>query len=559
MFLRIASFVFLLILPHYFSAYCQFLPSGYPLLEEVERRNQIMGEEADNYSFILRPISKSNLIGQATDSTKKKLIDFHLLPFLTNVQWNSNRPYGSTPFGMLPNTGIQLYNTLGIHTNLWVFNLQLQPEFIYARSKPYQGYYRGFSNATNLARFRYWNYGDYPERFSEDPISTLWWGQSSFTAQIGAFELGFASRSIWWGPGQWNALTFSNNARGFPHFSVNTYKPAKTFLGSFEGQLLIGRLTDSGIAPSQNETLNSRYFRNFSGDWRYVNGLSVSYNPKWVPGLFLGFTRTFHQYSDAMGNTLADFFPVFDVLQKKKVFENNNSVAFDRLGRDQQVTLFGRLVFEKSKSEFYFEFGRRDHAYDWRDAILNPEHARAYLLGFIKVVTLNNDGYDLQIRGEMLHQQESVNRYIRYAGLLGGNAWQTHYLARGFANYGQSLGVGAGTGANLQTIEIAFVNEYNKQGLVFERLANHQDFYYRAFGQQKEVQPWVDLSLGLLFDHRWNNLLVSSKLQFINGLNYQWQLDPSSTPEFPKGQHLFSIHSQVSLIYLFQKNQKLTR
>ncbi|WP_291787934.1 hypothetical protein, partial [Cecembia sp.] len=55
---------------------------------------------------------------------------------------------------------------------------------------------------------------------------------------------------------------------------------------------------------------------------------------------------------------------------------------------------------------------------------------------------------------------------------------------------------------------------------------------------------------------QWNNLILSSKLQLINGINYQWQLAPESTPEFPRGENLFSIHSQVSLIYLFNKSNK---
>ena len=90
-------------------------------------------------------------------------------------------------------------------------------------------------------------------------------------------------------------------------------------------------------------------------------------------------------------------------------------------------------------------------------------------------------------------------------------------------------------------------------GLLFERLANNQDFYYKALFQFTERRPWIDYSLGFLYDKQFNNLLLSSKLQLIHARNYQWQLHPSSTPEFPRGQNLTSVMAQVSAIYFWKK------
>jgi hypothetical protein len=115
------------------------------------------------------------------------------------------------------------------------------------------------------------------------------------------------------------------------------------------------------------------------------------------------------------------------------------------------------------------------------------------------------------------------------------------------------LGVGIGVGSNVQTLEIALVDEFDKTGIVFERLANNQDFYYRAQLQSTERKPWVDLSLGFLYDKKFGNLLLSSKLQIIHARNYQWQLDPASTTDFPKGENITSVMAQVSLIYYWNK------
>ncbi|MFO7825994.1 MAG: capsule assembly Wzi family protein [Cyclobacterium sp.] len=536
----------------------QTIVSGYPLLEEVLRRDQLNGKVDSSFSFLLRPIKLKEMNAESTFSEVLNLfprqndkVFFGLYPIRNTTIVNSGRPYGWGNGMMIPNVGGQNYTSTGVYGKFFIFNFHLQPEFLYAQNLTYQGYPSNFPEEVNRARFRFWNVGDFPEKFGEGGFHRIWWGQSKLSLEYGGFEAGISTENIWWGPGQFNALALGTNAQGFPHLTLNTIKPAKTFLGSFEAQLIMGRLEDSQLPPSQHEELNQLYFRSFSGDWKFLNAFHLVYQPKWVHHLFIGFTRTYQQYDRFRGNRFRDWFPVLDPFQK-------TSVGFDRdpEGKDQQVTVSMRYLIPSARAEIYAEYGRRDHALNWREFILNPEHARAYLIGFNKVFLLHHVDRQLQVRGEMVQQQESINRYIRYPGLEGGLSWHTHSRARGFTNHGQALGVGTGVGSNVQTMEFSIVEKLNKMGILLERVANHQDFYYRAFGQQQERQPWVDLSLGLLFDHQWDNLLVSSKLQFIHGRNYQWQLDADSTPEFPSGDHKFAWMGQVHLIYLWNQRKE---
>lgn len=534
----------------------QNLISNNKQLQEFIRRDQLTnGFDATNASFNFRPFPTdrleefSYLITNNSQDKAYKQIKLALLPVSQIVKWNSNRPYGWGDGPMIPSVGLQSYTSTGFYAKLSLLKIQIQPEIVFAQNQNFQGFGENRTEREISDRFRFYNFDDAPERFGNETYNSFFWGQSSVTLEFGSFELGGSTQNIWWGPGQFNSLIFSNNAQGFPHLTLNTIKPAKTFLGNFEGQLLAGRLENSGLAPTQFPELNARFFRPFTGDWRYLNGLTISYNPKWIPQLFVGFSRTYQQYSEFMGNQWNDFLPIFEPFQKV-----NYGFDRDTDGRDQQFSVFTRFVSTDAKAELYFEYGRRDHALNWREFVLNPEHARAYLFGFKKLFEINDERY-IQTRGEITHQQESVNRFIRYPGILGGTSWHTHSRARGFANFGQPLGVGIGTGSNVQTIEVSLVENFDKLGILFERLENHQDFFYRAFGQQNEHRPWIDLSVGFLFDKQWNNLLLSSRLQFINGLNYQWQLHPDSTHDFPRGQNLFSVHSQVSLIYLFTKNK----
>lgn len=521
-------------------ALSQHVPAGFANTLEVERREQILNLNSSNLNFSAENITK-------VDSSLKQL-HVELLPLYLISKLNNKRPYGANDYLLIPGVGFQQYASTGVNSRWKFLTLQLQPELSFSHNKAYQGFPDSFNESITLDKFYHWNNGDYPERYGDGAFAKIWWGQSKFTAQYGAFELGGSTANIWWGPGQFNALTFSNNAQGFPHLTLNTTKPAKTPIGNFETQLIIGRLEDSSFPPSQYPELNALYFKPFSGDHKYLNAIMLSYNPKWIPGLFVGMTRTFQQYSEFKEKGFLATFPIFEGVVKDKY-----GMDRDGDGQDQQLTVFGRYIITKSKSEFYFEFGRRDHAKNWRDFVLNPEHGRAYILGFVQLFDLPATSKMIQVRGEMTQQQESINRTTRYTGLTGRFSWHMHAHARGFTNYGQALGVGIGQGANVQTLEFSLVEEYSKLGVVLERLENNQGFYYRSFYEPSEHKPWVDLSLGFLFDKKWDNLLLSSKLQLIKAHNYQWQLDSKSTPDFPKGENMTSFLAQTSLIYYWNK------
>ncbi len=543
----------------------QNLNAGYPVLEEFLRREQIKGDFDPGNSFQLRPFNFRMLRDSSVSGNEvRKLLggqkvekstsfQFGLLPIISSTEYNSKRPYGWGNKGLTPNVGFQTYLSAGIFASVGFLEVQLQPEFTFSQNKSYQGFSPDFSRRVIRDRFFYWNDGDNPERF-QDNYSRFWWGQSRVQLNFGGFALVASTENIWWGPGQFNSLIFSDNAEGFPHLKLQSNRPLKTPLGNFEGQIIMGRLENSFLDPSQDPGLNDRYFQEFEDDWRYLNGLSLTYNPVFLPNLFVGFNRTFQQYNEMKGDDFEDWFPIFEFFQKERFFENGNTVIFDSQGQDQQVSVSFRYMIPKAMFEIYTEFGRRDHAFNWREFILNPEHARGYLFGFQKLFKANRDNRFIQVRGELTHQQESVNRYIRYRGLDGNQTWHTHALARGFVNYGQTLGVGSGAGANVQTIEVSLIEGMDKMGVRFERLANHQDFFYRAFGQNDEKRPWVDLSLGLLYDKRWDRLILSAHSQFIYSQNYQWMSSGISTNEFPSGQNLFAFFAGLNLIYAIGSN-----
>jgi hypothetical protein len=120
----------------------------------------------------------------------------------------------------------------------------------------------------------------------------------------------------------------SNNARGFKHITLNTTRPVQTSIGSFEAQIIVGRLENSGVLPPQsNKVYEGRsLYRPKRDDWRYLSGMVFTYQPKWVPGLFIGSARVSQMYHQDAGSSPADFIPLFQVFESKDAIEKKRSV-----------------------------------------------------------------------------------------------------------------------------------------------------------------------------------------------------------------------------------------
>jgi hypothetical protein len=541
----------------FLSSLCfgQDIFSGSSILDEFQRRENFNNPSENHLSQMLRfnyGLSRKIFYKEDILDSSKSSIIIEGSPLLSTIRYDFNRPFDFGEYGIIPSKGFQSFLSSGFKLKFHSLNFQFQPEFVFAENKSFKGFPSFYPSNVVSSRFFSWNIGDNPERFGDSMYMKFFLGQSNLSYRFGVFEIGAGTRNYWWGPGQWNSLIFSNNAPGFPNVSLNTHKQAKTLLGNFEGQLLVGRLESSGFGSSQSDSLNNKFFIPLNSDWRYLNGLLIIYNPKWIPMLNFGFARTFQYYNESRPKDFFGWFPVFEPMTKKNLFKNGNSIVYDDRAQSQQISIFTNFKFLDSKAEIYFQFGRRDHSFSWREFILNPEHARAYQFGFLKLKDLPLSKKQLQIRGEITHQQESVNRNLRY-DQYGFYSWHTHGIVRGFTNYGQPMGVGIGTGSNVQTLEVAIVESWNKFGILFERLENNQDFYYRSFGQQGERKPWIDWSTAFLLNTTYKHLVISARLQGTYSRNYQWGISENSSPEFPVSQNMFSLHSQVNLIYFWNR------
>ena len=501
------------------EATAQSITTGF--FSDALRSAQLLGQIDSSFSFTVLPISKAQIFSkksynfQAIDSTlinddskpyyflnnKGKML---FLPLSVIQQFNSHHPYGWNDGAMISSKGYQTMISAGINASYGPLEIQLQPEFVFAANPSYE------SNS---------NYGN--------PVSKsflkVFPGQSSIRLSAGVVSAGFSTENMWWGPGRHSSLLMSNNAPGFAHFFFQTRKPLRTLIGNFEWQLIGGDLTSNDQLPYENKNLLPNQLKSKS---RYYSGMVISYHPKWVPGLFLGFTRAVQAYSSFINTSsvgaFEKYFPVLALAVQKK-----NNKGDDTLNRDQLASFFLRWVLPKAHAEFYIEYGYNDYGINIRDYLLGPTHSAAYIVGLKKIVLLR-DKEQIEFGAELTQMSQSPDWMVRNAG----NWYEHGQIFEGYTNQNQIMGAGAGFGANVFSIDATWVKGSKRLGFVIERVDRDP---------LDHPVKWVDLGLGIMPQWRHNQFLFSGLFQLINSQNYLWE----------KGNTPINVHSKLSIQYYF--------
>jgi hypothetical protein len=542
----------------------QTLPVG--ILENVEdsyRRQQLLGNDTSNSSYMIRPMFNAgqNLsLGQSQEdysltnfrklifSDKKYKTEVYLLPVVVQQQFNTHHPYGINDGSMVQAKGYQNQISAGIYAKVGPLSVQLRPEYVFANNRDFQELSEAPNGVFwNTSIARHYNTIDLPDRFGYYNYSKLTWGQSSVRLTAGPVSVGYSNENIWWGPGVRSSLLMSNNASGFEHYTLNTIRPIQTFIGSFEAQIIAGRLNQSGVASPVGPE-----YRPKPKDWRYISGMAITYQPKWVTNLYLGLDRTFIVNKRDMGSKFGDYFPIFASVQKSAYVAPDGTNTDDAARRDQYISFFARYVMPESNSEFYFEFGRNDHAYDLRDAVVEPEHMRAYVVGFRKLIPLNKVDEYIQMGVEVTQLEKTKTSLLRAS-----ETWYTHnQVLDGYTNEGQVLGAGIGPGSNLQSLDVSWVKGLKKIGLQFERLVNNNDLFYNfAYASLDKNEyinrHWVDLSVAGKFAWNYKNFILNSQFTYIRSLNYQYQWETGTDYWDWNKKDVNNIQFKVGLMYLW--------
>lgn len=539
------------------KSFSQTLPVGLiGGIEDNMRRQQLLGNDSSKRSFMLRPLFLSegdNLKvydpnnGYSIDVYNRLILksgngkaSLYALPVVWKQQFNTHHPYGWNDGSMIPAKGYQTQLSGGIYGKFGALQIQLRPEFVHA----YNANFTKLSEVDNGSDFATSYKGflgaiEQPERFGDGRYNKVNWGQSSIRINVNPVSFGLSNENLWWGPGIRSSLLMSNNAPGFKHLTLNTIRPVNTPIGSFESQLIAGRLEGAGV--SQTASLN---IPEKSKDWRYLSGFMITYQPKWLPGLFFGLDRTYTTYNEELGNSLSDYFPVFAGTSKKNYINKKGEIDENSKSRDQRLSVFIRWIMAESHSEIYFQFAKNDQNYNQRTPSVEPEQQYAYLAGFRKLVPLAAEKEYIQVGLELVQLEANANRTSRG----GGNFYGHGQITEGYTHQGQIIGAGIGSGGNLQSLDVSWVKGLKKIGLQFERMTNNNTLFYNFTTDYR--RHWTDLSVAGKLDWDYKKITLSSQMTYIRSFNYQYRFLPPTGFwwDWPK-QDVNNVNLSVGLMY----------
>lgn len=480
------------------------VPVGFTDLDENIRDLQLLGKISPENSLTIRPyytdtkVSYDSVIHLIDSSVhyngyvyKSSNFNVRLLPVSYLQKYNSDHPYGWNDGALNYSKGYQSSLSAGVFVQWRKLKIQLRPEYVNIFSEKY-------STSTN------WGY-------VAPPIHKILPGNSSVRLDLGPFTAGISNENLWWGPGMYNSLLMSNNAPGFEHVSINTNRPLKTWLGSFQFNLMGATLTQNKDQGFEN---NNLYPKNISVNNRYLNSLNIVFQPKMFENISFGLTRLFQNYySNHNYKFTTKYLPVIGGLW------NSAAETIDTVQRDQYIAFNLRYIFPKNHAEFYFEFGYNDAKKNLRDLELDMGHSSAYLVGFKKLKYLDKSSY-LSINFEAIRMSQLPSYLMRNAG-----NWYVHgIISEGYTNQNQIMGAGGGLGNNMQTIAVAYHKGFNKIGLIYHHILenpfglvnyNTADLGLRTFN-------WTDNAYGIQSSMRYKKLVFNADIQYVNSSNYQW-------------------------------------
>ena len=506
-----------------------------------------------NRSFCINPnqltyATIDSLNNKSSLVSKKKLT---ILPAAVSIVTTSNSsiPSGINQGPLISNVGKQQLISLGLRLN-WKnkVDINISPEYQYAENKPFPVYPTYNRDWTSFYHFL--NHIDAPEKFGDNPLKKFYAGQSYLKVKLGKYTAGISTENKWWGPASFNPLILGSNAAGFLHGTLATNKPLVTKIGTFEGEGIAGILkNEGGIFPRETNRVGSEppYFlyQPKKIHQRYITGMVYTYQPKWVPGLYIGLAKLSMMYSDEVTN-------FFDLLPLEG-FIGDKVTSSEINGKKASMgSWFFRYLMPKANAEIYYEYGRSDQSLHIWNLFEKTSYGRGFTAGFKK-------GY---LVGSKRNQQiqwgaEFTNLSLPSKEQLAvpPKSWYLdEHVRQGFTNRGKVIAAGIGPGSNSQTVYVQWMKGLNKAGLRFNRVIHNLDLYhYKSYYATDHFnQYWATVSGTVYGSVNWRNITLAAEYTRQRDLNYNWEWERYTAVGFLNiGNDQFNLGARLLLQYRF--------
>jgi hypothetical protein len=409
---------------------------------------------------------------------------------------NSAIPYSMNDGGVWAGRGVSGSALVGVRFRWWRLTGSVAPEFSGTTNDLFN-----FRPATFPGRSAFGSWVntnlpsiDQPTRFGYRSYLAVAPGQSALEVRAEKVSVGVSTENMWWGPGLRTAIVMSNNAAGIPQAYVRTTSPLRTPIGSIEGRVLLGVLTESPYFDFEPRD-----------DHRSFSGAVLSLSPAVDSNLSIGATRV--SYADLKRFTELPGHAV-DFL---KTLSMGN--------RDEIQSVFARWGFPRSGFEVHGEWSRLRMP-SFRELLVNPERTQGYTLGMQWSKPIRDDRMRLRIQGEatMLEQPRKPHNG-RSRGY-----YTSDRVAQGYTQYGQVIGAATGPGSSSQWLASDLAGRRWTAGIEIGRIRWDDDAYY---AESPTGFLWLthDVSLveGISASRSFDRMDVRASLLRADRMNYQYQ------------------------------------
>jgi hypothetical protein len=207
---------------------------------------------------------------------------------------------------------------------------------------------------------------------------------------------GVSSENLWLGPGLRNAILLTNNAPGFPHAFLGTSQPADIGIGWLEVQALWGRLDRSAYAPVPAHPVFS--------------ALVLSFQPKWLPGLYIGGGRAFAEtWSSLQSHHLVS---ILEPPLKRMV------AGGDKPQDNQVASAWFRWARPDSGFELYGEYAYGDFPISVSGLLRAPDQTHGWVAGFQRLLRVLDQRVRIQFETMRMHEARPIASREKNTGLV---------------------------------------------------------------------------------------------------------------------------------------------
>jgi hypothetical protein len=435
--------------------------------------------------------------------------------------FNSAYPYGANDGAPWSGRGFTVSASAGFAAKLGPLSIAIAPVAFASENRRFPLLENGESGLLAFNDGLFPRSVDRPQRFGNEAYRRVDPGASGVRLDFRFATLGAGTFPMWWGPATEHPFVVGNNAAGIPHLFVGTGEPLNIGIGRLHARAVWGMLQQSAYSPV---TGSDRYLSDSApGRDRLMAGAVFTFVPRPFPGLEVGITHFAHvPYLPGRPGSFFWRSAWPEVLFFKKTLYDNAADSTLAENKNQLGSIFFRWVFPRTGFELYGEHGRDDWSWDFRDLVQEPDHNKAYMVGFQKTIRNRAAGLSL-LRGELMNFE--LSRLAR--DRPGQGAIYTHFVMRqGHTHRGQLIGSGAGVGSAAGSV-LAWdrYTPRTRSTVVWRRIIRAQRGNYAETGIDDPHGDDVLHSLGYEHARTWRQFRATAGIELMHELNRNFRND----------------------------------